>query len=463
METLDTSIKDTFLTCLEIGDTDKIKAVAEDYSPVDIAEQIEELPIETIWQILQAMEIKTAGEVMGYFHIDLEVQLAENTPKETLAPLISSMLSDEGADLLSELSVPLQNSLIPLLAKAKREQLLHLSSYDTGTCGALMTADYVAVPPNITAKNALKRIQVEASKREFIYYVYIVDDSHRIIGVTSIKYLVLAHPMKMINELMFREVVSVKAEDDQEEAIEHIENYDLMAIPVLGVDDKMVGIITHDDIFDALRQEQTEDIEKIMGISGEHESEMYLKNSPWEHFRKRIPWVASLSVFQILTGTVISFFQGTLNSLIILIVYMPQMAATGGNAGSQSSTVIIRALSTQELTPGVFFKAIIKEFWTSLLMGVSLAGIAFIKVWILSGAAGSSLPTGITLMDIALLVALALGIQVVTAMTMGAILPIVAVKFKLDPAVVASPALTTLVDVSGMLIYFGLAKLMIGI
>lgn len=461
MDLTETTIRDIFLDHLESGKKSELKIIAEDFAPVDIAEQIEELPIEKIWEILQCMDIHTAGEVMGYFHIDLEVQLAENTPKETLAPLISSMLSDEGADLLSEISIPLQNSLIPLLAKAKREQLLHLSSYENGTCGALMTADYVSVPPDITAKNALKRIQIEASKREFIYYVYVIDSAHKLLGVASIKYLVLAHPMKRIDEIMFRELVFVQADDDQEKAIDLIENYDLMALPVLGVDEKLVGIITHDDMFDALQQEHTEDMEMIMGISGEHESDGYIKNSPWQHFKKRIPWVAALSVFQLFTGLVISFFEGTLNSLIILIVYMPQMAATGGNAGSQSSTVIIRAISTQELTVRFFFKAIFKEFNTSILMGLSLAGIAFVKVWILSGSA--ILPGGITLWRVASLVALALGVQVVTAMTLGAILPILAVKAKLDPAIVASPALTTLIDISGMLIYFGLARLMIGL
>lgn len=461
MELTETNIKKLFLEHLEKGKISELKNIAEDYAPVDIAEQIEELPTEKIWQILQCFEIHTAGEVMGYFDIDLEVQLAEDIPNESLAPLISSMLSDEGADLLSELSIPLQNSLIPLLAKAKREQLLHLSSYENGTCGALMTADYVSVPPDVTAKSALKRIQIEASKKEFIYYVYVIDKSHKLIGVASIKYLILAHPMKRIDEIMFTDPYIVKSDDDQEKAIDLIENYDFMAVPVVSVDDKLVGIITHDDMFDALQQEHTEDMEMIMGISGEHESEKYIKHSPWQHFKNRIPWVAALSVFQLLTGFVISLFEGTLNSLIILIIYMPQMAATGGNAGSQSSTVIIRAISTQELSTGVFFKAIMKEFNTSILMGLSLAGIAFVKVWILSGSA--ILPAGITLWRIASLVALALGVQVVTAMTLGAILPILAVKAKLDPAIVASPALTTVVDVSGMLIYFGLARIMIGI
>ena len=454
-------IRKLLLDLIDAGKQSKIQAVTDEFAPVDIAEQIQDLPIDTIWEVLQNMEIHFAGEVMGYFDIDLEVKLAENAPKEKLAPFISSMMSDEGADLLSELSKPLQNSLIPLLAKAKREQLIHLSSYENGTCGSLMNADYVSVKTGITAKAAIKQIQVEASKKEIIYYIYVVDSQHRLLGVASIKDLILAQPMKIIDDIMFRDAASVNVGDDQEKAIEVIEDYDLIAVPVVGDENKLLGIITHDDALDMVRQEQTEDLEKIMGISGEHEAETYLKQSPWDHYKNRIPWVAALSVFQILTGAVISFFEGTLNSLIILAVYMPQMAATGGNAGSQSSTVIIRALSTGEITTREFWKALGKEFSASLLMGLSLSVIAFIKVWILSGAA--ILPEGISLMSIALLVAFALCMQVITAMTLGTVLPMLAAWFKLDPAIVASPALTTLVDVSGMIIYFGLANLFIPI
>ena len=453
------TLKERILECLDAGNRVEIADIAENNSPTDIAEEIKELPIETIWKILQSMEVHRAGEVMGYFDIDLEVELAENAPKEVLAPFISNMLSDEGADLLSELSTPLRNSLIPLMAKAKREQLIKLSSYEEGTCGALMTADYLTIGVEGTAKDALKYVQIEATDKEFVYYIYVLDSDEKLTGVISMKDLVLSHPMRKVRELMFEEVLSVNPQDDQEIAIDLIEEYDLMAIPVTSLEGKLLGVITHDDMMDAVRQEETEDIEKIMGIVGEHESEGYLRKSAWQHFKDRIPWIGALSVFQLLTGFVISYFEGTLSSLVVLVIYMPQMVATGGNAGSQSSTVIVRALSNKELTPGLFFTAIYREFVASLLMALSLATIAFGKVFVLSGS--SLLPQGVTIWQVSFLVSLALGVQVVTAMTIGALLPILAYKVKLDPAVVASPALTTIVDVSGMLIYFGLARLLI--
>jgi magnesium transporter len=453
------TLKERILECLDAGNKVAIADIAENNSPTDIAEEIKELPIETIWKILQSMEVHRAGEVMGYFDINLEVELAESAPKEVLAPFISNMLSDEGADLLSELSTPLRNSLIPLMAKAKREQLIKLSSYEEGTCGALMTADYLTIGVDGTAKDALKYVQIEATDKEFVYYIYVLDSDEKLNGVISMKDLVLSHPMKKVSELMFEEVLSVNPQDDQEIAIDIIEEYDLMAIPVTSLEGKLLGVITHDDMMDAVRQEETEDIEKIMGIAGEHESEGYLRKSAWQHFKDRIPWIGALSVFQLLTGFVISYFEGTLSSLVVLVIYMPQMVATGGNAGSQSSTVIVRALSTKELTPGLFFTAISREFVASLLMALSLAVIAFGKVFVLSGS--SLLPQGVTIWHVSLLVSLALGVQVITAMTIGALLPILAYKVKLDPAVVASPALTTIVDVSGMLIYFGLARLLI--
>jgi magnesium transporter len=454
-------IREQLLSLLEEGKLKAIEEYCAELSSSDIAEAIAELDPETIVKILRGIEIHQSGEVMGYLDLDTQVELAEKLKKEDLASLISHMLSDEGADLINELPEPLSNSLMPLLAKAKREQLKSLAEQEEGTCGALMSADYVTVGPNMTIAQATEKVRLDGPHKETIYYIYVVDGTNRLLGMISLRNLIVNDPRKKVADVMFEDLEMVKTTDPQEKAAETIQKYDLIAIPVINDRDQLVGVVTHDDAADVITEEQTEDMlgmGKIVPTAGEM---AYLKSSPLQNFLKRIPWVASLAALGLISGTILHTFQDSLSKLIILALYMPMLADTGGNCGTQSSTVIIRALALKEITPKHFFRIIGKEFATGIMMSVLLGLLAFLKVILLSS--GEALPAGFTLINVGIMISLALSIQVVTSTVVGAVLPLVVSAIKLDPALIASPALTTIVDMSGLLIYFSLAKLLLGL
>jgi len=271
----------------------------------------------------------------------------------------------------------------------------------------------------------------------------------------------MAHPSTRIKDIMKKDVIYVTIDEDQEKVARKIQKYDLIAIPVVNGNNVLVGIVTHDDAIDIITQEQTEDLEKFMAIAGAHATAAYSKTPVLTHFKNRAVWVVSLATIGLVSGMIIHSFENTLMNLMILALYMPMIADTGGNVGSQSATVVLRALALGEVTFRDFFKVIWKEFRISLLLALALGFLSWIKVVLLSS--NSEMPLNFSLQQVGFVIAIALSLQVVTATLIGATLPLIATKFKLDPAVVASPALTTIVDITGLLIYFTTAKLLLGI
>ncbi|MEO0073146.1 MAG: magnesium transporter, partial [candidate division WOR-3 bacterium] len=245
---------------------------------------------------------------------------------------------------------------------------------------------------------------------------------------------------------------SVRVDEDQEEAARRIEKFDLIALPVVDEREALVGIITHDDALDVLVQEQTEDIEKLMAITGTHEATGYLKTPSWVHFRRRSIWVVVLAALGLVSGFIVQSFEGLLLQFAVLATFMPMLADTGGNTGSQSATLVVRALALREISPRDLWRVIAKELQVALMLGLLLAVLAYGRVLLFHGSA--SMTGGHPLWLVGVAVAAALAIQVVTSTLIGAVLPMAAAKLKFDPAVVASPALTTVVDITGLLIYF---------
>ena len=260
---------------------------------------------------------------------------------------------------------------------------------------------------------------------------------------------------------MHRDVLYARVEDDQEDVARKIQKYDLLALPVIDAGDALVGIITYDDAIDIITQEHTEDMEKFMAIVGAHEDAVYMKTSVWRHFKNRYPWVVALALLGLVSGFIVQSFEGLLMQFAILAAFMPMLADTGGNTGSQAATLVIRALALGEITTRDVHRILAREFRVALLLALLLAAIAFGRVLFFGG--GSGIPDDFSLLRIALAISLALGLQVVTSTLIGALLPLAAAKLRLDPAVVASPALTTIVDMTGLLIYFTMARIMLGI
>ncbi|MCE5276588.1 MAG: magnesium transporter [Planctomycetaceae bacterium] len=442
-------------------DVEPIRHLIAESHPAIVAELISGLEAGEIWRVLHLLPVKDRAEVFSHFDLDQQVELATGQNRRDMARLLEEMEPDERADLVQQLDEKVQGELLPLVAKAEREDIRKLVSYAEGTAGSVMTTDYAVLRPGIAISQALEQIRIQAPGKATIYYIYVVDAQHRLVGFVSLKDLILARPAQTVEEIMHSDVISVGVNDDQEVAARSIEKYDLIAIPVVSDDNVLVGIVTHDDAMDILRQEQQEDIEKFMAISGRHAAGEYLKTPAWVHFKNRAYWIVGLAALGLVSGLIIHGYEATLMNLLILALYMPMVADTGGNTGSQSATVVVRALALGEVSPRDVLRVIFKEFKIALLLALILGVLSFAKVMWLS--AGSEIKTGFSLGKIGLAIAVALSLQVITATLIGALLPLGAAKMKWDPAVVASPALTTIVDITGLLIYFTTAKLILGI
>ncbi|MFQ3620174.1 MAG: magnesium transporter [Spirochaetales bacterium] len=446
---------------LERKDYPAIKEFCEEEHPETVAEMLGGLEISKIWQILTLLSIDMRANIFSRLDEEVQEELANYISRKDLALIISEMAADDRVDLLRRFPQEKRELILSAIAHAEREDIRRLFQYKEGTAGAVMTSEYLTLKPTQTVEEAIASIRRDALNKETVYYAYIIDDQRRLIGFISLRDLILSDPKTLLQDIMHEEVISVRADTDQEVAARTIQKYDLIALPVVDEQGVLVGIITHDDAVDIITQEQTEDLEKLMAIGGSHEAVGYLKTPSFEHFRRRAVWIVLLSILGLVSGSVIHSFENLLTQLMILALYMPMLADTGGNIGSQTATVVIRALALREIGPKDFMKILFKELKISGMLALVLILLTFAKVMFLSQDA--TIPQGFTLERIGLAISLALGIQVVTSALIGAILPMVAAIFKMDPAVVASPALTTIVDVTGLMIYFSLARLILGI
>ncbi len=428
--------------------------------PALVAEFISALNPQEIWEILNHLPASIRGEIFS--HLDEEVQMAmvDRLKRDDLGRLLSDMPPDDRVDLLKHFPEEKREAIIPAMAQAEREDLRRLIAYPEGSAGSVMTSDYATLTPDLSADEAIAKLRREAPDKETIYYTYVIDDRQRLIGFVSLKDLIVAPPQARVGDIMHQDVIAVRASDDQEDVARKIQKYDLLAVPVVDDQERLVGIITHDDAIDIITQEQQEDVEKLMAITGSHEVGAYMRLSVWDHFKSRMPWIIALAVLGFVSGYIVQSFEGLLLQVAILASFMPMLADTGGNAGSQSATLVIRALALKEISPRDGYRVLVKEFKVAFLMSLLLAVIAYLRVLLFIGQSTNST---ISPLRVGIAVATALALQVISSTIIGAFLPLVAASVKVDPAVVASPALTTVVDITGLLIFFFTAKLIIGL
>lgn len=446
---------------ISANDLEAIRELCAQTHPATTAELLGGLETTEIWQVLHVLDVALRAEIFCHFDLDRQVELVSGENRADMARLLEEMPSDDRADLVNRLDERLREEILPLVRKAEREDIRRLAQYEEGTAGAVMSSDYAVVKAEATVQQAIEQLRVQAPSKETIYYAYVVDADLRLVGFVSLKDLILAKPEQRIRDIMHTDVIKARVTDDQEVVARQIEKFDLLAIPVVDTQGVLVGIVTHDDAIDIIRQEQTEDMEKLMAIGGRHQFGDYLKTSAFQHFRRRASWIVGLAVLGLVSGIIIHRYENTLMSLMILALYMPMVADTGGNTGSQSATVVVRALALGEISAKDVLRVLRKELFVSLLLAMILGGLAFGKVLFLSR--NTTIPVGFTLPTIGSVIAIALALQVVTATLIGALLPLIASAFKMDPAVVASPALTTVVDITGLLIYFTTARILLGL
>lgn len=446
---------------LRTNDVEGIREFCRFCHPASIAEFVSPLAPDEIWKILSLADPEIRPEIFAHLDPEVQMQVTNVIPRQELASLITDLPPDDRVDLIKRMPEERREMLMRLLAHAEREDIRRLSSYEEGTAGAVMTSDYAALPPDITVAEAIQKLRLEAPDKETIYYAYVVDAHRRLLGFVSLKDLILALSHQTVSDIMHRDAIFCRVNDDQEEAARIIQKYDLLALPVVNEQGQLVGIITHDDAMDIITQEQTEDIEKLMAIGGAHLAGAYLRTSVWSHFRNRAVWIVALAALGLVSGVIIHSFEETLTHMLILALYMPMVADTGGNTGSQSATVVVRALALREINLRDTLRVLWKEFRIAILLALVLGVLSWAKVMFLSQ--GAEIPPGYSLMGIACCIAFALSLQVVSSALVGAGLPLLATVFKFDPAVVASPALTTVVDITGLIIYFNTARWVLGL
>ena len=351
------------------NDTTALRGICEAGHPAVVAEWLSALEPDEIRRIIRHAPAELQAEIACHLDEDVQVDFLLGLDLKESVLFLTSMSSDDRADLFLRLDESRRELLFPALAKADREDIRRLTAYPEGRAGAVMSSDYVVLRRDMTAGEALAQIRLEAPRKETIYYAYVVDADRKLIGFISLKDLIIAKPPERIEDFMHKDVIFARANDDQEDAARKIQKYDLIALPVVNDTDTLVGIITHDDAIDIITQEQQEDIEKLMAIRGSHQAGAYLKTSPWVHFKNRAYWIVGLAALGLVSGIIIHGFEDSLMSLIVLALYMPMVADTGGNTGSQSATVIVRALALGEVKPKDAARVLFKELQISLLLG----------------------------------------------------------------------------------------------
>jgi magnesium transporter len=419
-----------------------------EHHPRRLAEIIEDLEIDDGDALFRILPPRHRADVFSYLDENRQLRLVQAMPPKESAELLHLMSHDERADLVNRLGEDVVDPVLPFLAQAEREDIRRLASFEPGTAGAVMTTDYVTLPPHITVREALELIRHEAPDRETIYYCYVVDHTRRLIGFVSLKKLILSRRSAVIEEIMQHDVIFGRVNEDQEAVARQIDKYALIAIPVVDASDMLVGIITHDDAMDILRQEQTEDMLAFGGVSRDADAneETYWQGKLVEGVRRRIGWLLFLFLAGTMTKYVSHFFKGVQVAVPDLVDFIPLMIGTGGNAGSQTVGTIIRGVALGEIQGSQTFRVLLREWLTGLLLGIVLGGLGFLYTWFLHGSPPFAAVIGLAILFICM-----------WANSVGAIVPLLAKRFGIDPAVVSAPLISTLVDATGLVIFYTVA------
>jgi magnesium transporter len=433
------------------GEVAALRDFFADYHPGRVAEVIEDLETKDGDALIQILAPRNRAEILSYLDSERQVRLVAGMPAREAAELLHLMSHDERADLVKRLDEDVIDPVLPFLAQAERDDIRRLASYQPGTAGAAMTTDYVTLPPHITVREALESLRREAPDRETIYYCYVVDHQRRLIGFVSLKTLILARRAAVIEDIMQRDVIFARVDDDQEEVARQIDKYDLIAIPIVDASEKLVGIITHDDAIDILRREQTEDILAFGGVSktAETDDEPYWQGRIVAAVRRRIGWL----LFLFFAGTITRYVSHHYDWVdrrfpeIDFDALVPLLIGTGGNAGSQTVGTIIRGLTLGEIQPRHVLRVLARECLTGLLLGFLLGVLGFFFTWrVLGEPPAFSLVMGLAILGICL-----------WSNCVGAFVPLVAKRLGIDPAVVSAPLISTLVDATGLFIFYSVA------
>ncbi len=434
------------------GDDQGLAEVMNELHPASVAEFAEGLSVEEVWALLSRADVRRQAEVFAFFSPEKEVELVEGVGRERMSRLLEAMSHDDRVDLLRRCDEGTVESLLPLIAKADREDIRRLLSYPEDSAGSVMTSDYATLPPDVTVQEALNRLRQQAPDKETIYYIYVVDDERRLVGFVSLRDLILAKPGALIRDVMEAEVVRVRVNQDQEEVARQLAKFDFLAVPVVDDQNRIVGIVTHDDVLDVLVEEATEDA-LLMAAVGTME-ENYLEAPFTTVWRKRALWLSCLFVAELFTFTALSHYEDAIASIIALSLFVPLCISTGGNSGSQAATLITRAMALGQVTPGLWWKVLRHELLMGLVLGLTLGVIGFVR----AALTPHSVLGNADRWMLALIIGQSVAIICLWGTLVGSMLPLVFKRLGFDPGYASSPFVATFVDVTGIVIYFSIAK-----
>ena len=427
----------------------KLKELLNRTNSMDIVEFIEDLPAEEALLVFRLLRKDDAREVFAELDSYDKEKLQEGLNDEEFKDLLDDLNFDDMIDTLEEMPAALVKNILQSTDSKTRKLVNEYLQFPEDSAASLMTTEFVELSPDMTVGESLKLIEEVGKDKVIVYTSYVTNKAKELLGYVSLRSMVISDEDVKIKDLMFEDVISVRTTEDQEDVAHVFQKYGFTALPVVDKTGKLVGIITVDDIMWIIEQEATEDFQRIAATSPEEED--YSKMSPWELAKNRIPWLMFLMISGAFTSTILKSYEDVIQTVIALNMFIPMLTGSGGNAGSQASTLVIRAMATDDINSKDWLKVLSKEMLVGLICGLVLGFVAFLKCYFLDKVS----------MDIAIVVSLAILFIIIMAKSIGSILPIVAKKLGADPAIMASPLITTIVDSLGLILYFKIAQIIL--
>ena len=439
------------LELLETKQYTKLRQSLAEMNVADVAALLEELEEEQLLRVFRILPKDLAADVFSYMEADHQKMIITALSDRETANIINNLMADDATDLLEEMPANVVTKILANANAETRRDINHLLRYPEDSAGSIMTVEYVDLKESLTVEGAIAHIRSVGLDSETINVCYVLDAQRRLLGTVALRYLLLSDPEEKIGNIMHENVIALGTLMDQEEVAAQFKKYDFTTMPVVDNENRLVGIVTVDDIVDIMEEEATEDMEKMAAIVPSDKP--YMRTGIFETYKKRIPWLLLLMVSATFTGAILTSFEDALSACAVLIAFIPMLMDTGGNAGGQASVTVIRGLSLGEIEYGDVFKVVFKEVRVALLCGLSLAAANFVKLLVFD-------KVGVM---VAFVVCITLVAAVLMAMLVGCLLPIGAKRLGFDPAVMASPFITTIVDALSLLIYCMVASMLLGL
>lgn len=435
---------------LSEGNFKELKKLLNESNESDVAECLDELSKEDLAVVFRLLKKDEAVDIFSYMSSDTQEKLIETLSDQEVATIVSKLYIDDAADLIDELPANLVSKVLQNASPTKRKAINEILKYPEDSAGSIMTVEYVDIKSGLTVKECFDRIRRIGLNKETVYTLYVVDADRRLIGVTTVKELLMRDYDTCINDFMEDNVITVTTNEDKEEVAKMFDKYDFLALPVVDNENRLVGIVTVDDAMDVMSEENEEDFEIMAAMTPSEDD--YLKESVITQYKNRIVWLLVLMLSSIITGKIITNYEVTFSAIPLLVSFIPMLMDTGGNCGSQASTMVIRALATDEIEPKDVFKVWWKEARIGIMCGVTLGLVNGIRIFIQYHDLG-----------IAIVIACTLCLTAVLAKSLGSFLPLLAKAIHLDPAYMASPLITTITDACSLAIYFNIALMVLNI